>query len=142
MCLVTPSVGQTTNPNYDSALAIRLGAEDNGMKKYVLVILKSGENTSEDKQLKDSAFAGHMKNIQRLAKEGKLIVAGPLGKNDKSYRGIFIFNVPTIEEASKLVKTDPAVNAGYLDAELYSWYGSAALPEYMKYDEKVWKSRH
>ena len=37
-------IAQTTNPNYDEALAKKLGADDYGMKKYVLVILKTGEN--------------------------------------------------------------------------------------------------
>ena len=36
--------------------------------------------------------------------EGKLAVAGPFGKNDKSYRGLYIFNVSTIGEAQKLVE--------------------------------------
>ncbi len=45
----------------------------------------------------------------------------------ESYRGLFIFNVATVEEARKLVETDPAVKAGVFIAELTPWYGSAAL---------------
>ncbi|HMG14584.1 MAG TPA: hypothetical protein VK590_03990, partial [Saprospiraceae bacterium] len=41
----------------------------------------------------DSLFTGHMNNIKRLAKENKLIVAGPFEKNLKNYRGLFIFTV-------------------------------------------------
>ena len=41
---VTLSLGQKTNPNYDSTLAAKLGADDYGMKKYVFVILKTGSN--------------------------------------------------------------------------------------------------
>lgn len=135
------AIGQTTNPKYDSLLAKKLGGDDYGMKKYILVILKTGTNKTTDKAFIDSCFAGHMKNIGRLAEEQKLIVAGPLGKNDKTYRGIFILNVATIEDAEKLVVTDPAVSAGLLDTELYNWYGSAALPEYLGADDKVWKTR-
>jgi uncharacterized protein YciI len=136
------AVAQNNNPNYDSVLAKSLGADEYGMKKYVLVILKTGSNTTADKATKDSLFAGHMANIGRLADIGKLVVAGPLGKNDKNYRGIFIFNVSTVAEADELVQTDPAVKAEIFDVELYPWYGSAALPEYLKAEDKIWKIRH
>lgn len=130
---------QTLNPDYDSTLAQKLGADDYGMKSYVLAILKTGSNTTTDKAFIDSCFRGHMNNIIRLVDEGKLIVAGPLVKNENTYRGIFIFNVPTIEEAEELVLTDPAINSKLLDADLYSWYGSAALPEYLDAALKVGK---
>ena len=138
--LITAIVtAQTTNPNYDEALAKKLGADDYGMKKYVLVILKTGENTTATSEETSAAFRGHMENINRLVEEGKLIVAGPLGKNDKTYRGIFILDVPTVEEASELVQTDPAVKAKLLDVELFPWYGSAALSEYLPASDKIWK---
>lgn len=130
---------QTVNPDYDSTLAKKLEADDYGMKSYVFVILKTGSNTTTDKAFIDSCFSGHMANIVRLVNEGKLIVAGPLGKNDNTYRGIFIFNVTTIEEARKLVETDPAVNSKLLEADLYNWYGSAALPEYLEASQKIGK---
>lgn len=130
---------QNTNPNFDSALAKKLGADDYGMKQYVLVMLKTGENTTASEEETNLAFRGHMENIGKLVKERKLIVAGPLGKNDKTYRGIFIFDVPTIGEARELVATDPAIKAKLLDAELYPWYGSAALAEYLPASDKIWK---
>lgn len=130
---------QTPNPKYDSLLAKKYGADDYGMKSFVLVILKTGSNTTTDKKFIDESFKGHMANINRLVKEGKLIVAGPLGKNDKTYRGIFILDVPTLEEAKELIQADPAVKEKLLDAELYKWYGSAALAEYLEASEKVAK---
>jgi uncharacterized protein YciI len=132
------SVG-SSNPNYDAGLAKRLGADDYGMKKFILVLLKTGENKTTEKAFIDSCFRGHMDSIGRLVKEGKLIVAGPLGKNDKTYRGIFILDVPTIKEAEELLQTDPAVKSNLLAAELYNWYGSAALREYLEASDKVWK---
>ena len=130
---------QTTNPKYDSLLAKKVGADDYGMKMYVFVVLVSGNNTSADKKFRDSCFAGHMQNIDRLVKENKLLVAGPFGKNDKNMRGLFVLNVPTIEEAKVLLDTDPAIKNGFLSPELYPWYGSAALGEYLEASEKVWK---
>jgi uncharacterized protein YciI len=83
-----------------------------------------------------------MQNITRLVDEGKLIVAGPMGKNDKTYRGIFILkNIGTLEEAKEVLQTDPAIKAGLLDMELYNWYGSAALSEYLPFSDKIWKAK-
>lgn len=131
------------NPNYDKALAQKLGADDYGMKAYILVILKTGTNQTSDKNVISESFKGHMANINRLVDEGKLIVAGPMGKNDKTYRGIFILkNIATLEEAKEILQTDPAVKAGLLDVELYNWYGSAALPEYLPFSDKVWKVQY
>lgn len=139
---VAPSraVEASGNPNYDEGLAKRLGADDYGMKSYWLVMLKTGPNTTADKALIADSFRGHMENMDRLVKEGKLIVAGPLGKNDRAYRGIFILSEPgTAEDMEQLLQTDPAVRAGLLEAEIYPWYGSAALPEYLPAADKIWK---
>lgn len=126
-------------PTYDSILAKKLGADDYGMKKYVFCILKTGPVTITDKAKKDSLFAGHMKNIGRLADEGKLAIAGPFMKNDRQYRGIFIFNVATIAEAEKLTQTDPAIKAGIFVVELTEWYGSASLLETPELHKKLEK---
>jgi len=104
-----------------------------------LVILKTGSNTDTDKAKKGSCFVGHMTNINKLVEDKKLIVAGPIGKNDKNYRGIFILDLPTLEEATTLLQTDPAIKAKYLEPELYIWYGSAALSEYLETSDKIWK---
>ncbi|NUY82098.1 hypothetical protein HUK80_14435 [Flavobacterium sp. MAH-1] len=142
VCLFCTSGFAQADTNYDKALAEKLGADEYGMKKYVLAILKSGTNTTTDKKITGELFRGHMDNINRLAAEGKLIVAGPLGKNDKNYRGIFILDAKTIEEAQALVATDPAVKEKLLDVELYEWYGGAALPEYLKTQDKITLKKH
>ena len=131
---------QTSNPNFDKALADSLGANEFGMKAYVLVILKTGTNTSLSKTASDSLFAGHMKNITRLAEEGKLVVSGPMKKNDKAYRGIFILNVPAIEDAKSLMDHDPAITGKLLDVEYFQWFGSAALPMYLQFHNRIEKT--
>src|SRR3954462_13937784 len=123
-----PDAAKAAASNYDAALAKRLGADERGMKMYVLCILKSGPKDAEVAgEERKKIFAGHFANIGRLADEGKLAVAGPFGKNDKAYRGLYIFNVATIEEAEKLVVLDPAVKAGVFVPELTLWYASASL---------------
>ncbi|MFN0139512.1 MAG: YciI family protein [Pyrinomonadaceae bacterium] len=129
-------------PVYDAELAKRLGADDYGMKSYVFCILKTGPKDAEikDKKQRDDIFARHMANMKRLADEGKLVMAGPFMKNERSYRGLFIFNVTTVEEAQKLVDTDPVIQSGMMIAELTPWYGSASLlatPEIHKKIAKV-----
>jgi uncharacterized protein YciI len=127
---------------YNKGLADSLGADQYGMKMYVLVMLKTGSNHIEKKETADSLFAGHMKNIGRLVDEGKLVVAGPLRKNDKAFRGIFILNVKSKEEALPLLQRDPAIREKLLEAEVYEWYGSAALPMYLPYHSTVEKKAH
>jgi uncharacterized protein YciI len=131
-CMTTMAMaGETAAPaksSYDAELAKRLGADERGMRTYVLCILKTGPKDAEIKgKERSEIFAGHFANITRLADEGKLAVAGPFGENDKSYRGLYIFNVATIAEAETLVALDPAVKAGVFVADLTPWYGSAAM---------------
>ncbi|MGG7037116.1 MAG: YciI family protein [Flavobacterium sp.] len=141
--LIVTAIGfsQETNSSYDEKLAKSLNADDYGMKTYVFCILKTGSNTTATDDEKKNLFEGHMANINRLAKEGKLAVAGPFMKNDRNYRGIFIFNVGTVEEANTLVETDPAVKAKIVEPEMTLWYGSAALQEISKMHDKIAKSK-
>lgn len=113
---------------FDQALADSLGADEYGMHQYVMAILKSGPNAPTSPEVRDSLFRGHMDNIQRLAEEGKLVLAGPF-LSDSSFRGIYIFDVKTVEEAAVLTNTDPAIRYGSLAMELKPWYGSAALKQ-------------
>jgi uncharacterized protein YciI len=113
--------------NYDSTLAKKVGADEYGMKQYVMVFLKH-TNAKIDSAQMNMLMQGHLKNIGRLAREGKLVVAGPF-LDGGNLAGIFIFNVRTVEEARALVATDPAVQAGVFEMEMHPWYGSAALTQ-------------
>lgn len=50
---------------------------------------------------------GHMANIERLAKEGKLVVAGPF----EGGGGIFVLKTNSVEEAKGWLANDPGVKA-------------------------------
>jgi len=132
---------QEANSTYDEKLAKSLNADEHGMKQYVFCLLKTGSNTTATAEEKNNLFKGHMANITRLAQEGKLVMAGPFMKNDRNYRGLYIFNVSTIEEAKALVATDPAVKENIFETELTLWYGSAALLETLKIHEKIAKTK-
>lgn len=130
------------NSAYDKNLAEKLKADDYGMKNYIFVILKTGAITFEDKATVNEIFRGHLDNINRLMEDKKLVIAGPLGKNENNYRGIIILrDIQTIDEARELLQTDPAVKNGLLEAEFFNWYSSAALPEYLPISEKIWKRK-
>lgn len=122
------AAAQHSDVTYDSLLAKRLGADDIGMRQYVMVFLKRGPNRPTDSLAREKLQKAHLENIGRLAKEGKLILAGPFMDN-QDIRGIYLFAVSSIEEAKALTQTDPAVKAGSLVMELHLWYGSAALME-------------
>lgn len=113
-------------PGYDEALATRLGADDYGMRNYVLVVLKTGPNKMPAGPERDEMFRGHFANMKQLAEAGKLVLAGPLDGVD-GWRGLFVFAVEEIEEAKALASTDPVLVQGEMVAEYHKYYGSAAL---------------
>jgi len=111
---------------FNRKLAEELGADDYGMKQYVMAFLKKGPNRDFDSATATQLQRAHLDNIIRMAEEGTLVLAGPfLDRGD--IRGIYIFDVKTVEEAEELTSTDPAIKAGSLEMELHPWYGSAAL---------------
>ena len=113
-------------PGYDAALAARLGADELGMRSYVFVVLKTGPNRMPDGPARDEMFQGHFANIQRLVKEGKLVVAGPFDGVD-GWRGMFVFTGSDIEAVKQDVGTDPVIKSGEMVAEYHKLYSSAAL---------------
>jgi len=132
---------QPATITYNAALADSLGADEYGMKSYTFVILKTGSQTEPDNDKRNALFRGHLDNIGKLVEAGKMVIAGPLGKNDLSYRGIFVLNTSDVEEAKTLLASDPAIAAGLLDYEVMNWYGSAALPAYIETHRKIEKQQ-
>lgn len=132
-------VSENKSSVYDSALVQKYGADQYGMHKYVIAFLKRGPNRTTDSLEAAQLQKAHLENINRLAEEGSLVLAGPFF-GDGDLRGIYVFDVQSIEEAKKLTETDPAIQKGSLIMELHEWYGSAAvmaIPEIHKKLEKV-----
>ncbi|MCI0750813.1 MAG: YciI family protein [Flammeovirgaceae bacterium] len=87
-------------------------------KQFTFVFL----NNKPDKKVlpKEEAEAiqkDHMANIERLAKEGKLIAAGPFDGGG----GIFIFNTTSVDETKEWLSTDPGVRAERWNIEILSY---------------------
>jgi len=97
------------------------------MRFYVMAILEKGpkwtkESTPEVKEL----LGGHMDNMRRMAKEGKLILAGPLADAGDA-AGIFVFDTDKIETAREWCDTDPAIKAGRFQVKLWRWYSAKGI---------------
>jgi len=111
---------------FDESLADSLQADEYGMAQYVIAFLEAGPNRGQPDDEAAALQQAHMANIQRLANEGKLVLAGPF-MDDGEVRGIYVFDVRTVAEAEALTRTDPAIAAGRLRMTLRPWYGTAAL---------------
>lgn len=98
--------------------------EKEKIAQYWLVVLKTGP---KDKEITDTTerkkiFAGHFANMERLYKEGILKAAGPFGKNDFTWRGLFVLDCKTKEEAEQYLQTDPSIASGVFITDLVPWY--------------------
>jgi len=110
-----------------------------GAERFVYVLLttgpESGKKTPEERQ---AIFAGHMANMGRLADAGQLIIAGPFDKpTDATWRGMFVFDVRTLNEARDLVATDPGVQAGVFTPVLREMWASTAIRENLRLDREL-----
>src|SRR5690606_35704329 len=93
------------------------------MKRYVFMLLKSGDNRSQDSTEVMKIQEMHLGHLNYLSKTGKLIVAGPF-ENGGDNRGLLIFDVESVEEALELEGEDPAVKNGRLKMEAFYWWGA------------------
>lgn len=111
----------------------RSGADD---AEFVFVYLKSGPTPSKTAAERAEVQRGHMANIQRLADERVLIVAGPYGdpRRSQAYRGIFVFDVADVAEARALASSDPGAKAGVFVMEPHAITASRALRETLDLD--------
>jgi len=130
--------------NFNQKLADSLGADERGMKNYMLVILRTGpkDDVISDKKEREKLFEGHFSNMMAMEKSGKLKLAGPFAtKNTLNYRGIFLLDVPTETEAAALLQNDPTIKNGIFTVEILPWYGSAAIPMHLKYHHQISKEK-
>lgn len=102
-----------------TALAL---AQPEGMKTYYFVLLLKGTHRDQDQATAERIQAGHLANIERLHGEGKLDLAGPF-LDDGEWRGLFILNVESEEQARALLATDPAISSGRLRYQIHPWLG-------------------
>ena len=101
-----------------------------GMRVYYMVFLRRGPAwTAAATPEATKISQGHRANIDRLTKEGLMVVAGPFEgtSGDRALTGIFILRVDSMEAAKAAVDTDPAVRAGRFVYEIVPWWGPESL---------------
>lgn len=100
-----------------------------GMSSYRLGLVRRGPAwTAQRTPATDSIQAGHMANIGRMADEGVLLAAGPMGDKG-NLRGIFIFRADSTARLRELAGRDPAIRSGRLVLDLLSWSAPAGIGE-------------
>jgi uncharacterized protein YciI len=110
--------------------AVALSAQTTEMEKYYMVILRRGPAwTAKATPESTKVSQGHMANIERLTKEGRMVVAGPFDEQsgERALAGILILRAATMEEAKTLTESDPAVKAGRFVYEIAPWWGPKSL---------------
>jgi uncharacterized protein YciI len=112
------------------AICISASAQN---KSYTFVFLNNKPDKEVlSKEKSDSIMTGHMNNIGRLAKEGKLLAAGPF----EGGGGIFILNTTSVKEANEWLATDPGVMAKRWNLEVlpYTVNAGGVCPVGEKYE--------
>ncbi len=107
----------------------RFGSSAPDVRGYTLVYLKTGAKTQLSKEESQTIFAGHFANMTRLAKERKLLLAGPFGKpkHDEALRGLFVLATDDPNQARAWAETDPGFQAQVFTLEYHPLATQAAL---------------
>ena len=108
-------------------------------RDYVFVLLKTGPATGLSPDAQREAFAGHFSNMERLADEGELLIAGPyMPPKPADHRGLFVIDETTIDAGMAHAATDPTTKAGIfvLEGRLFTTDAPLTdLPRLEKEDE-------
>jgi uncharacterized protein YciI len=87
----------------------------NAQNQYSLVFLNKKIDAEHlPKEQVDKLMEGHMNNMKLLAKEGKLLAAGPF----EGGGGIFVMNTKSVNEAKSWISNDPGVQANRWNVEV------------------------
>lgn len=118
----TETIVQSKNTS-DSTAVKDTARKYGDMKQYWLVFLLSGRNRNQDSAAAAQIQAAHMRNIERLADQGVIVMAGPMGyKPARELRGIFIMDAKDSATAASYIQTDSAVITGRLRFEIHPWW--------------------
>jgi len=126
----------TSENRTDSTLIRSTGADEYGMRQYILVLLKEDKARRPDSAEMARIESGHLKYLKHLMDDRKILVLGPI-LEDNPIAGICIYDCKTVDEAKKLAASDPAVQSGELVVEAHPWYGTAALMKIPEIHQKI-----
>lgn len=101
------------------------------MTTYYLTLIKRGPQwTAEQTPEVAEILKGHFANMEKLATEGKLILAGPFldqPLEQGTLTGLFLLKAGSLEEAQALADSDPGAIAGRFTMDVYPWYGPVGI---------------
>jgi uncharacterized protein YciI len=127
LALVATALAQSPAPQQQKAESQPPKFE---LEAYQFGLLRRGSSwtptTDANKAELEKLQAGHMANIQRMAKLGQLIAAGPMA-DDGELRGVFIFRTASLAAAKALAADDPMIKAERLKLDLYLWWGPKGI---------------
>ena len=86
----------------------------------------------------------HLDNIIKMAEDSILLLvllAGPF-LDDGDIRGIYIFDIESIEEIQKIAESDPVVETERLILEIHPWYGSAGVMRINEIHKQIAKLKY
>ncbi|MEP7279355.1 MAG: YciI family protein [Bacteroidota bacterium] len=121
LAMVLPAVQAQTGKKKPVHTPTHHNKPEDRLRQYFFVMLTRGESHDQDSAAEAAVQRAHLANINKLYYEGKLKLAGPFG-DDGNWRGIFIFDCASKEEAEALLKTDPAIVSGRLAYEIHPWW--------------------
>jgi uncharacterized protein YciI len=93
------------------------------MQSHPLCLLYRGPAWDEKRSARDHLLTAHERYVARLHGLGKLGAAGAIEAPD-DLLGLMIFKPIPIEEAQRLLRDDPAVQAGVLRVDFHAWWSS------------------
>lgn len=88
--------------------------EGRPVRDYVFVFITTGPLRTPTPEQSQEAMRGHFANMQRLADEGKLLIAGPFAdpRPTPDHRGLFVMDETEVAKGLELANTDPAAVMG------------------------------
>lgn len=96
------------------------------MREYYFVeLLRIDDRPVLDSVTSSEIQKAHLKNIDSLRMAGKLVLAGPFG--DDKGGGIFIMKAASIEEATEMCESDPAIKNRRLNYKIRPWWSDKRM---------------
>lgn len=91
------------------------------MQQYFMAFLKKGPIRGQNEEEAIELQKAHVAHLTKMYNLGYADISGPFDGGEK-FRGITIYNVPTLKMADSLAKLDPMVKAGRLEIEIHPWW--------------------
>ena len=88
---------------------------------YVLHLVPKFLDLKNWSDADNKAVGEHFARLQKMHKEGSLILAGKTDNWDETMFGIVVYEADSIEKAKEIAETDPAVVAGVMTVKTFPY---------------------